>query len=142
MLFQATIDGLPSSGTIYNNQANVNYQYRDNTGVFFNLQADSNNVTIDLDPPPANFVGRLKSCKFFDRTKYCLTATWEPVYGLPVTFYNIYQNGILVESVPYSAPLVYKNCFKHKGDIGVFQVSALFEGGNESGRTTLVIIND
>jgi len=142
VVFQATIDFPPASGTLFYNHAHIDYQYKDNNDVFFDLDTDSNVVTIDLDPPPAHFRGVLKKCKFFDRTTYCLTATWDAVAGLQVISYKIYQNGNLVASIPSSKPLLYKTCFKRKRDIGVYQVSALFQGGSESARTTLVIVND
>lgn len=140
--FQATIDAPPVSGTQFHNQAHIDYQYQDNNGIYFDLDTDTNIVTINLDPPPGDFTGVVKSCKFFDRSSYCLTATWVPVIGLRVVAYNIYHNGRLVSTIPYSAPLIYRSCFNKRKDIGLYQIAAAFEGGGESERTNLVIVNE
>ena len=57
VLFQAVINSAPLNGTIFVNQGTIHYQYQPFYEVFDSLTSTTNPVTINIDPPPPEFLG-------------------------------------------------------------------------------------
>jgi hypothetical protein len=97
-------------------------------------------VVITVNPgipvPPTNFVGVVEKNKFLTQTELLNVLTWTPSIDPSVTSYRIYQNGILIATVPASGPYEVVLHNRRHGEIYTYELTAV----NASGESTPLVI--
>lgn len=91
--------------------------------------------------PPSNFVGVIKKNKFLNRNEFILNATWDASPSDNVSFYRIYQKGVVVDVVSATSPLVFETCLRNCSIKG-FQIAAVSADNQESTHITLRIAHE
>lgn len=104
-------------------------------------------ITLPLPPPPtptdpSNFVGAIKKCKFLNKTMLSLRATFDPAPSPLVLFYRIFENGVLVATVPAVGPYVFETCLRSKSEASEFTVVAVYPGDVQSAPINIRIVNE
>lgn len=101
-------------------------------------------VVIQVTPllAPTNFLGDLKTNRFFDKTEYCLIMTWNASMSPSVVGYRIYYGNKLVKRFSANDCLIYKTTLHCKKDAARYSISAVDRLGVESNRVKLRIDNE
>lgn len=89
--------------------------------------------------PPVNFEGTVKISNYLLWKSYKLVATWLPSATLDVVSYNIYLNGVLVDTVSASADLNYSVSLKNTQATG-YEITAVGLQGTESAPIPLHVL--
>lgn len=92
--------------------------------------------------PPTRFKGIIKKNKLLNKTEYVLIAKWRPSPTPNVVFYRIYQNGILIETIPAGSHLIFEKCLNSKNSAGDIEIAAVNSFNIESFKIKLGIKND
>jgi uncharacterized repeat protein (TIGR01451 family) len=123
-----------SPGDFFVNTGNVSFMYSACVAEI-NTSNNSNVVVILLsnDPPgPTNFVGTVNKCKFLNKTLCNLEAVFEPL-PFPLLFpYEIFKNGVLVETIPAEGPYTFNICLTSQSSAIEYTIIANYGPGIES----------
>lgn len=92
--------------------------------------------------PPSNFIGVIIKNKFLNKTNYILDSKWDPSISPNIDLYRIYKNGILIDTVPASSPLVFITCLNSKKEATQFQLVAVTSNNVESTPISIRIVHD
>lgn len=87
--------------------------------------------------PPSNFIGVIKKCKFLNKTKCSLSATWTASPSDDVIFYRIYKDGKVVGTVSATSPLVFHVDHLHDCSIKGYAIAAVNSNNLESNHVEL-----
>jgi len=89
--------------------------------------------------PPSKFIGIIKKSRFLNATECTLIARWKASPSSNVAFYQIFQNGKVVATIPATSPLVFRKlCLEHCSASG-FEIAAVSSTGLESVHIALEI---
>lgn len=127
--FNVLITSRPAEGNIFHNFGTTPFDFiACNQQEPFHASNNSNVVIITLteNPPPTEFLGVVKKCKFLNKTQFRLRATFTPVPLPDVVAYLVFENGHLVETIPPSGPFVFETCLHSKRDAKNFTIVAVF----------------
>lgn len=87
--------------------------------------------------PPSNFIGVIKKCKFLNKTTCSLRATWTASPSDDVTFYRIYKDGKVVDTISATSPLVFHVDHLHDCSIKGYEIAAVSSNNLESNHVEL-----
>ncbi|MGB8468262.1 MAG: delta-60 repeat domain-containing protein [Candidatus Babeliales bacterium] len=86
-------------------------------------------VNVTVGPvPPITFTGIVTKNEFVNKTEYVLQATFTPSSAVNVTTYAIYQNNILLATIPATDPLTFVFCGKSAHAFNGIGVAAVSNG--------------
>ncbi len=144
--FQTLITSRPLSGNIFHNFSTITFDFNPCDEQLVSGSNNSNVVTITLPvapptPPPTNFDGTVTTCGLLNKNVYSLTATWTPVPLSSVVEYRIYENGVLVATIPASGPFIFKTCLESKEDASTFTIVAVYPNNVESAPLPITIVS-
>ena len=88
------------------------------------------------------FIGKIKCCKYLNRTEYVLVATWEPVTNPALKYYRIYHDGEVVATIKPNDPLVYEKCLGSCKEVSGYSLVVVYKGNIESKPIKLRIVNE
>ncbi len=129
--FQVMIVGPPANGIVFDNSTTASFEFFacSQTQPFTGTN-NSNIVMITLPnltmPAPTMFNGKVKKCKFLDKTTHNLKATWVPVSIPTVLSYQIFKDWKLVQTIPASGPFVFETCLHSKSEASEFKIVAVY----------------
>lgn len=92
--------------------------------------------------PPSNFIGKIKKCKFLNKTKCFLEATWTASPSEDVIFYRIYKDGFIINTVLATSPLIFVDSNLKDCSIAGFEVAAVNSDNFESIHVKLRRVHD
>lgn len=90
--------------------------------------------------PPASFTGVIIKNKFFNKTEYILTSSWEASPSADVVLYRIYHNGQLVKEVSSLSLYVFVTCLISKEAAHNYSITAVNSANLESAPTPIRIV--
>ena len=128
----ATLSGTPTVLGTYSFTITAGNQLLPNATQIFMLQ-------VGMVLPPSNFTGVIKKNKFLNKTEYFLTATFNPSPSPDIVFYQIYQNGVLVDTISATSPLVFTICV-NPNNLPNYQVVAINSANIASVPVSITII--
>jgi uncharacterized repeat protein (TIGR01451 family) len=132
--FDVVIAAMPPSGNFFVNTGNVNFMY---SACVADINTSNNSnvtvITLSTNPPGPNcFVGTVHECKYLSKTLYSLEAVWDPL-PLPMMFpYEIFKNGVLIETVPATGPYTFATCLNSPSSAGDYTVVVDYGNGVKS----------
>ena len=138
--FEVMIIGPPPSGNMFVNSGTATFEYFACSAEqpFFGSNM-SNVVTIILPnpipvllEPPTNFNGTVKNCKFLNKNKPSLRATWDPSLSPNVVSYLILEKGQVVATIPAAGPYVFETCLHSQKEAKNFSIVSLFPNNMQS----------
>lgn len=96
-------------------------------------------ITVTAEDAPTDFLGRVKKCRFLNKTTYRLETTWEA--SSDAAIYRIYFNGVVVATIPATAaPLEYSFCLSSKKSADNYAITAVNAFNAESAPVPIRIV--
>jgi len=145
--FQVMIISAPLSGTVFHNFSTASFDFIACSQTDpFHSSNNSNTVLITLPatppmPPPSDFKGVFKKCKFLNKTTHTLKATWVPSPLPHVVSYEIYKDGKLEATIPAAGPYEFETCVHSKKEAGEFTIVVVYVGNVRSVPLKITIVD-
>lgn len=104
-----------------------------------NILTGSRNLFLFTLMPPSNFVGQVIENISSKGTSFFLTMSWNPSPAPNIVSYEIFQNGILIATIPGSGPFTFVQPLTSRNIQGTYTLVAIASNGNRSIPISLVI---
>lgn len=82
--------------------------------------------------PPRHFVGEVLTNKFLTQTEFINRLTWKPSLDPKTVGYHLYQNGVLIDTIPAKGPFTVDLRKRIKNKVYVYRLTAFNKAGVES----------